>query len=76
MNSGGEEFLVELAGQDATEAFEGASHSDGARNILEGLCVGNLKRTVRPLNFHSHIRFSAKFSGQLPARRAGSLFLL
>ncbi|KAJ5458074.1 cytochrome b5 [Penicillium sp. IBT 31633x] len=42
---GGEEFLVELAGQDATEAFEGASHSDGARNILEGLCVGNLKRT-------------------------------
>ena len=42
--SGGEEVLLDVAGQDATEAFEDVGHSDEAREILEGLKVGSLKR--------------------------------
>ncbi|KAL9101885.1 MAG: hypothetical protein Q9163_002906 [Psora crenata] len=41
---GGEEVLLDVAGQDATEAFEDVGHSDEAREILAGLLVGNLKR--------------------------------
>jgi len=41
---GGEEVMLDVAGQDATEAFEDVGHSDEAREILEGLLVGNLKR--------------------------------
>lgn len=44
MSSGGEEVLLDVAGQDATEAFEDVGHSDEAREILEGLLVGELKR--------------------------------
>ena len=43
---GGEEVLLDVAGQDATEAFEDVGHSDEAREILTGLLVGNLKRQV------------------------------
>ncbi|RJE16653.1 Cytochrome b5, partial [Aspergillus sclerotialis] len=41
---GGEEVLLDVGGQDATEAFEDVGHSDEAREILEGLKVGSLKR--------------------------------
>jgi len=41
---GGEEVLLDVGGQDATEAFEDVGHSDEAREILEGLKVGTLKR--------------------------------
>ncbi|KAL4909171.1 cytochrome b5-like heme/steroid binding domain-containing protein [Aspergillus multicolor] len=41
---GGEEVLLDVGGQDATEAFEDVGHSDEAREILEGLLVGDLKR--------------------------------
>ncbi|KAI9759350.1 MAG: hypothetical protein M4579_002408 [Chaenotheca gracillima] len=41
---GGEEVLLDVGGQDATEAFEDVGHSDEAREVLEGLLVGNLKR--------------------------------
>lgn len=47
MYRGGEEVLLDVGGQDATEAFEDVGHSDEAREILEGLLVGNLKRQVR-----------------------------
>jgi len=47
--SGGEEVLLDVGGQDATEAFEDVGHSDEAREILEGLLVGDLKRQVRSL---------------------------
>lgn len=46
--SGGEEVLLDVGGQDATEAFEDVGHSDEAREILDGLVVGTLKRVVRP----------------------------
>ncbi|MCJ1237667.1 hypothetical protein MMC14_005654 [Varicellaria rhodocarpa] len=41
---GGEEVLLDVGGQDATEAFEDVGHSDEAREILEGMLVGPLKR--------------------------------
>lgn len=44
--SGGEEVLLDVGGQDATEAFEDVGHSDEAREILDGLLVGTLKRMV------------------------------
>jgi cytochrome b involved in lipid metabolism len=50
---GGEEVLLDVAGQDATEAFEDVGHSDEAREILSGLQIGNLKRQVR--NPHSSL---------------------
>ncbi|OHE90505.1 cytochrome b5 [Colletotrichum orchidophilum] len=41
---GGEEVLLDVGGQDATEAFEDVGHSDEARETLEQLFLGNLKR--------------------------------
>ncbi|XXG95867.1 hypothetical protein Hte_002139 [Hypoxylon texense] len=41
---GGEEVLLDVGGQDATEAFEDVGHSDEARETLEQLYVGTLKR--------------------------------
>ncbi|KAF2227465.1 cytochrome b5-like heme/steroid binding domain-containing protein, partial [Elsinoe ampelina] len=41
---GGEEVLLDVGGQDATEAFEDVGHSDEAREILNGMLVGDLKR--------------------------------
>lgn len=46
-DSGGEEVLLDVGGQDGTEAFEDVGHSDEAREILDGLLVGNVKRMVR-----------------------------
>lgn len=40
-------MLLDVGGQDATEAFEDVGHSDEAREILDGLIVGKLKRVVR-----------------------------
>ena len=39
--------MLEVGGRDATEAFEDVGHSDEAREILEGLLIGTLKRVVR-----------------------------
>lgn len=50
---GGEEVLLDVAGQDATEAFEDVGHSDEARQILAGLQVGVLKRNVSQLTLAS-----------------------
>lgn len=38
--------MLDVAGQDATEAFEDVGHSDEARETLEQLLVGKLKRQV------------------------------
>ena len=40
-------MLLDVGGQDATEPFEDVGHSDEAREILNGLLVGKLKRVVR-----------------------------
>lgn len=44
--SGGEEVLLDVGGQDATEAFEDVGHSDEARELLDGMYVAKLKRMV------------------------------
>jgi cytochrome b involved in lipid metabolism len=45
-SSGGEEVLLDVAGQDVTEAFEDVGHSVDALAILEGLAVGTLNLSV------------------------------
>ncbi|KAK6333332.1 hypothetical protein TWF718_011147 [Orbilia javanica] len=42
---GGEEVMMDVAGQDGTEAFEDVGHSDEAREILSKYLIGNLKRS-------------------------------
>ena len=54
VNSGGEEVLLDVGGQDGSEAFEDVGHSDEAREILDGLLVGTVKRMVRDSNFPLH----------------------
>jgi cytochrome b involved in lipid metabolism len=39
--------LLDCGGQDATEAFEDVGHSDEARETLDRIQVGVLKRQVR-----------------------------
>ena len=43
---GGEEVMLDVGGQDATDAFEDVGHSDEAREILKGMLKGDLKRAV------------------------------
>lgn len=43
---GGEEVIMDVSGQDATEAFEDVGHSDEAREILAAYKIGTLKRKV------------------------------
>ncbi|RPB20941.1 putative cytochrome b5 [Terfezia boudieri ATCC MYA-4762] len=40
---GGEEVLLDVAGQDSTEAFDDVGHSDEAREILANLLKGSIK---------------------------------
>ena len=39
---GGEEVLLDLAGQEATEAFEDVGHSNDARDMLSDMHIGEL----------------------------------
>ncbi|KKA30051.1 hypothetical protein TD95_001521 [Thielaviopsis punctulata] len=41
---GGEEVLLDVGGQDATEAFDDVGHSDEARESLDVMLVGTVKR--------------------------------
>jgi hypothetical protein len=59
---GGEEVLLDVGGQDATEAFEDVGHSDEAREILDGLIVGKLKRVVCTFNSKITSPFSQSLS--------------
>lgn len=45
---GGSAVLIEVAGSDATEAFEEIGHSDEAREQLEPYYVGDLPEEVIP----------------------------
>ncbi|KAJ3000998.1 hypothetical protein HDV02_000067 [Globomyces sp. JEL0801] len=46
---GGEEVMIELAGRDATDAFDEIGHSDDARELLKEMLVGELDSVLRPL---------------------------
>ncbi|CAH0722097.1 unnamed protein product, partial [Brenthis ino] len=49
---GGEEVLLELAGQDATDAFEDISHSSDARSLMKKYKIGEVveadRRQMKP----------------------------
>lgn len=51
------DVLLELGGQDATEAFEEVGHSADARKLLEGFQVGFLKGYVRYRGPHIVVAF-------------------
>ena len=42
--------MLDVAGQDGTEAFEDVGHSDEARETLDKLLVGTLKRQVSAID--------------------------
>ncbi|XP_013187964.1 cytochrome b5 isoform X1 [Amyelois transitella] len=44
---GGEEVLLEVAGQDATEPFEDVSHSSDARSLMKKYKIGELVEADR-----------------------------
>ena len=46
--------MLDVGGQDSTEAFEDVGHSDEAREILDGLLAGTLKRQVSISPHHTH----------------------
>lgn len=52
--------MLDVAGQDSTEAFEDVGHSDEAREVLEKLYVGELKRQVRNLVPNAQLRTTRK----------------
>ncbi|KAJ5225895.1 cytochrome b5 [Penicillium chermesinum] len=60
---GGEEVLLDVAGQDGTEAFEDVGHSDEAREILDGLLVGTVKRMPGDPAPKSHAAPASSASG-------------
>ncbi|CAH2989713.1 unnamed protein product [Chilo suppressalis] len=47
---GGEEVLLEKAGQDATEPFEDVSHSSDARSLMKKYKIGELVEADRTQN--------------------------
>jgi cytochrome b involved in lipid metabolism len=49
--------MLDVAGQDATEAFEDVGHSDEARETLDRLIVGSLKRQVCSI-LHGTVRYA------------------
>lgn len=45
---GGEEVILDVAGDDGTEAFNDIGHSEEAMDLLKGLYVGELLGGVKP----------------------------
>ncbi len=43
---GGEEILIEHAGDDATEAFEDVGHSSDAREMMKDYLIGELAEVI------------------------------
>ncbi|ODM15051.1 putative cytochrome b5 [Aspergillus cristatus] len=60
---GGEEVLLDVGGQDSTEAFEDVGHSDEARELLDGMYVGKLKRMPGDPAPNTHGSSSSSSSG-------------
>lgn len=65
--------MLDVGGQDATEAFEDVGHSDEAREILDGMLVGKLRRVVSMVRFPL-ARFAADIRLHLGWRPRGQVF--
>ncbi|AGO14271.1 AaceriAFL223Wp [[Ashbya] aceris (nom. inval.)] len=61
---GGDEVLIDLAGQDATEPFADIGHSDDAVKMLEDLYVGDLDKDSEPVAGASDDRPSTTGGGE------------
>src|SRR5205085_2046944 len=57
---GGEEVLLAMAGEDATQDFEDVGHSDEARDILKGFYLGTLRPDSLSRRLWSTVRTSTR----------------
>ncbi|KAL8805394.1 MAG: hypothetical protein Q9182_001960 [Xanthomendoza sp. 2 TL-2023] len=73
---GGEEVLLDVGGQDATEAFEDVGHSDEARQILDGMEKAKLKRVSGDPEPHDSAPKSSSTSSPSSSNADGSLGLM
>jgi hypothetical protein len=64
--------LLDVGGQDATEAFEDVGHSDEAREILDGLLIGTLKREVRRISLNDGVTTNLGHSPEIQHPRPQS----
>jgi len=74
---GGEPIILDQAGGDASEAFRDVGHSDDARKILQGLLVGNLRRTTgdsQPSSYTTQKKAPVDISST--SKLGGPLFVL
>ncbi|KAI4109769.1 MAG: hypothetical protein LQ339_001553 [Xanthoria mediterranea] len=69
---GGEEVLLDVGGQDATEAFEDVGHSDEARQILEGMEKAKLKRVPGDPEPHADPSSASKADSPATSPSGGS----
>ncbi|KAI9204656.1 cytochrome b5-like heme/steroid binding domain-containing protein [Polychytrium aggregatum] len=74
---GGEEVLLEVAGQDATDAFEEIGHSDDARELLKTLYIGDLNpASAKTKSSKASAATPASHGGDAAAKAAGNNSLL
>ncbi|CAG9783387.1 unnamed protein product [Diatraea saccharalis] len=66
---GGEEVLLEKAGQDATEPFEDVSHSSDARSLMKKYKIGELVEADRTQN---KAAFAPEWSNDQPSEQGNS----
>ncbi|CAF4857405.1 unnamed protein product [Pieris macdunnoughi] len=59
---GGEDALLEVAGQDGTQAFEDVGHSDDAREILKKFKIGSLPVEQKSTFLHTCCKVKRKQS--------------
>ncbi|KAI8592359.1 cytochrome b5-like heme/steroid binding domain-containing protein [Geranomyces variabilis] len=69
---GGEEVMVEVGGQDATEAFEEIGHSDDARDLLKGFYVGDLSAKAKLGKAATKIASSVSSKAEVAKTKANS----
>jgi cytochrome b involved in lipid metabolism len=73
---GGEEVMTDLAGMDATEAFEDVGHSEDARDELKDLLIGSVpseEKDETKQNVSSNKAPSASSNGVNPVLIVGGL---
>lgn len=63
--------MLDVAGQDASEAFEDVGHSDEARETLDQLLVGTLKRQVSRPCLHRDAQQKETADAPVPSRQPG-----
>ncbi|TPX58951.1 hypothetical protein PhCBS80983_g02772 [Powellomyces hirtus] len=68
---GGEEVMIEVGGQDASEAFEEIGHSDDARALLESLYIGDLSVAAKAGKAAAKVVDGAQATADAVKQKAG-----